>query len=157
MSSNMLTTREAEQLIAMKKIFLRATNPIVLNESFEERFALISENKQEHFLLDVKQGRIDLSKLRYQNRYEETIPLVRFESKGVHENPDGEIIKGAHIHIYKEGYGDKFAFPAKEFEDSEDVLKTINKFCEFCNIEKRRFAYQSINTFANNRRNENEK
>jgi len=80
----------------------------------------------------------------YQNRYDEFIQLVRFESKGVHENPDGEIIRGAHIHIYKEGYGDKFAFPVKDFEDVEDVLKALTKFCEFCNIENKNFAYQSL-------------
>jgi len=139
----MLTQQEAEKLIAMKKLFL-GNGTITLNESFNQTIPLISENKQEHFLLDLRQGRIDLKKLIYQNRYDEVIQLVRFESKGVHENPDGEIIRGAHIHIYKEGYGDKFAFPVKDFEDVEDVLKALTKFCEFCNIENKNFAYQSL-------------
>jgi len=145
MNNVMLTQQEAEKLIAIKKLFV-SNGTIILNESFNQTIPLISENKQEHFLLDLKQGRIDLNKLRYQNRYDEVIQLVRFESKGVHENPDGEIIKGAHIHIYKEGYGDKFAISAKEFESPEDVLKTLVKFCEFCNIEGKKFAYQSLKT-----------
>jgi len=143
MNNIMLTQQEAEKLIAMKKLFL-GNGTITLNESFNQTIPLISENKQEHFLLDLRQGRIDLKKLIYQNRYDEVIQLVRFESKGVHENPDGEIIRGAHIHIYKEGYGDKFAFPVKDFEDVEDVLKALTKFCEFCNIENKNFAYQSL-------------
>ena len=143
MNNIMLTQQEAEKLIAMKKLFL-GNGTITLNESFNQTIPLISENKQEHFLLDLRQGRIDLKKLICQNRYDEVIQLVRFESKGVHENPDGEIIRGAHIHIYKEGYGDKFAFPVKDFEDVEDVLKALTKFCEFCNIENKNFAYQSL-------------
>ena len=144
----MLTQREAEILIAMKKMFVATQNPVVLNESFDEKFVLISENKQEHFILDVKQGRIDLSKLRYQNRYEETIPLVRFDSTGIHENPDGTKINGAHIHIYREGYADKFAVQASDFLDSRNLLDVLKKFCDYCNIEQKRFAYQSINSSA---------
>jgi hypothetical protein len=143
MENVMLTQQEAEKLIAMKKVF-SDDGAIILNDSFNQTIPLISENRQEHFLLDLKQGRIDLKKLKYQNRYDEIIQLVRFESKGVHENPDGEIIKGAHIHIYKEGYGDKFAFPAKDFENSNEVLETLTKFCEFCNIDSKRFVFQSL-------------
>lgn len=149
----MLTQIEADKLISMKKIF-ENKNQIILNESFDKCFHLISENKQEHFLLDVKQGRIDLKKIRYQNRFGEVIPLIRFESKGIHENPDGTIIKGPHIHIYREGYGDKFAIQS-DFNNSDDVLKSITQFCKFCNIEKKIFTYQSINTPLQNKEDKN--
>lgn len=145
MEINMLTQKEASQLIAMKKLFL-VDGSIVLNESFNNHFDLISENKEEHFILDLRQGRIELKKIRYQNRYDETIPLVRFESIGIHENPDGEIIKGAHLHIFREGYADKFAIPAPEnFMELDDILHTLKRFCEYCNIEGKHFEYQSIN------------
>jgi len=154
MTTLMLTQMEANELISMKKKF-ENKKQTVLNESFEECFNLISENKQEHFVLDMKQGKIDLKKIKYQNRFDEVIPLVRFESKGIHENPDGTIIKGPHIHIYKEGYGDKFAVPSP-FNNPEDVLESIKQFCKYCNIEETNFTYQSINIFPKNKDNKNE-
>lgn len=146
----MLTQREAEELIAMKKI-INQNNQVVLIESFDQTVPLISENKQEHFLLDLKQGRIDLKRIRYQTRYNEIICLVRFDSTGVHENPDGTKVIGPHVHVYREGYGDKFAVAANDFSSPFDVLKSLTDFCKFCNIDNTKFALQlGVNSWKEN-------
>jgi len=54
-----------------------------------------------------------------------------------HTNPDGEIITGNHLHIYKEGYGDKIAQPLPDiFTNPENPLKTLREFMKYCNITK---------------------
>ena len=62
---------------------------------------------------------------------------MRFDSHGLHTNPDNKQFNGPHVHIYKEGYDDKFAFPVSEIGidekaiDKEGVFKT---FLNYCNI-----------------------
>ena len=55
----------------------------------------------------------------------------------MHKNPDGKIIKGAHIHIYKEGYGDKFAYPITDFginRTNYTIKKMFTILLKFCNF-----------------------
>jgi hypothetical protein len=149
----MLTQKDAELLIAMKKKFFNR-DKLILNEPFDFSVELISQDKEERFKLDLRQGSLQLKKLRYQNRYDETITLVRFESRGTHENPPefgGNIVRGPHLHVYKEKYGDKVAVPAPEFDNPEDILSSLKKFCEICNIEEIKFIPQkSLMSFENN-------
>ena len=55
-----------------------------------------------------------------------------------HVNPDGGVIEGSHIHIYREGYDSKYAFPLDEFSsrflDPNNVIKTLADFARYCNI-----------------------
>jgi len=59
-----------------------------------------------------------------------------------HVNPDGEEFSGSHIHIYREGYGDKFAYDISsekfldKFTNSEDLTDALYDFMKFCNITK---------------------
>ena len=67
---------------------------------------------REEFLLDIRRARIDLAKGTYQNRGREVVILARLDFGGApHRNPDGEEIGSPHIHLYREGFGDKWAFP----------------------------------------------
>jgi hypothetical protein len=57
-------------------------------------------------------ARIDLIKGTYQNRARYVVVLVRLDFGGKpHRNPDGEEIASPHLHIYREGVGDKWAYP----------------------------------------------
>lgn len=97
---------------------------------------LFSENKQEEFLLDISRSRIEVSKTTYQNRARKTIILLRLDiGSAPHRNPDGQEISSPHLHIYKEGYGDKFAYPLpKEFNLCSDSIDYLNTFMDYCNI-----------------------
>lgn len=100
---------------------------------------LLSLDKREHFLLDIRRSRIDLHKGNYQNRARQVVVLVRLDFGGSpHRNPDDEEIPSPHLHLYREGFGAKWAFPAPadKFGDISDLWLTLENFMRFCNIIK---------------------
>jgi hypothetical protein len=136
-----LTQEEADALIAMPK---NRTNEDIVYFPGRGRLVTIpltSDDKRENFLLDLRRGRIDLLKATYQNRVRQTVVLVRLDLAGSpHRNPDGEEVACPHLHIYREGYGAKWARPipadADRFSNAEDLWKTLQDFMGYCNITK---------------------
>lgn len=101
------------------------------------RIPLISADEKESFMLDIGRGRINLEKGKLQNRARSVIILARLDYSGApHRNPDGEEIGGTHLHLYREGYGDKWAYPVnpKIFTETSNSMKTLSEFMQFCNI-----------------------
>ena len=98
---------------------------------------LQSVDKREQFLLDISRGLIDLGRGKYQNRARQVVVLVRLDFGGSpHRNPDGEEIGSPHLHIYREGFGDKWAIPlpADRFPRITNLRSTLDDFMQFCNI-----------------------
>lgn len=98
---------------------------------------LTSDDKHEEFILDISKGRIDLLRGKHQNRARQVIILARIDFGGPpHRNPDGMEIPCPHIHLYKEGFGDKWAYPipANKFPNIDDPSLTIDDFMDYCNI-----------------------
>ncbi len=65
--------------------------------------------------------------------------LVRIDLAGApHRNPDGEEIPCPHLHVYREGYADKWAepLPANIFHDPSDIWRTLSDFFAFCNVSR---------------------
>lgn len=131
-----LTQSEADLLIAMEKHRLD-----------EERYSyptsgslvvpLQSPDKREQFLLDIRRGRIDLLKGKYQTRARQVVALVRLDFGGApHRNPDDQEIASPHLHIYREGYGDKWAapIPVEHFPRIEDLWGTLEDFMKYCRV-----------------------
>ena len=132
-----LTQAEADALIAMPKYRFDDQQWEYPGLGGSVSVLLIGENKRENFVLDVTRGRIDLSKGTYQNRARQTMILVRIDFGGApHRNPDGEEIPSPHLHVYREGYGDKWAVPvpAEKFPNIEDRWETLHDFMGYCNI-----------------------
>ena len=131
-----LTQTEADALIAKEK---RKVNEELwsypgLGGSIS--IPLESLDKRENFLLDISRGKIDL-KGTYQNRSRQVIVLIRLDFGGQpHRNPDDEEIPSPHLHIYREGYGDKWAMPipADKFPNISNLWQTLNDFMKICNI-----------------------
>ena len=100
---------------------------------------LFSEDLREEFLLDVRTMRIDFSKCSLQNRVRKSIVLARLDlGNSVHRNPDKTVVTGNHIHIYKEGFDDKFAYPLPQlFVDCRDSYDFLEKFMDYCNVKKK--------------------
>jgi len=98
---------------------------------------LQSPDKREQFSLDVHFfGRVGI-KITYQSRARQVVNLVRLDlGTNGHENPDGTFIPGAHLHLYREGFSDKIAFPLPRevFTDASDSWRTIHDFMRYCNI-----------------------
>lgn len=150
----MITQSEATRLIQMSKIIDRQSN---INQlSFPQigmlsTIPLISLNGNEKFLLDInRKGQIKLSKCTYQTRYRTAVVLLRLDIDGpAHPNPmvesvplselepyNGQIIECPHLHIYVEGFMDKWAIPAPvdRFPDTSNLIRTFHNFCSLCNI-----------------------
>jgi hypothetical protein len=97
---------------------------------------LVSEDFQESFSLDIARGNKDASKIKYQNRGRDVVVLLRIDLKGHdHCNPDGSEVPCPHLHIYKQGYADKWAYPIPtEFTNPSDKWQMLNDFMHYCNI-----------------------
>ena len=133
------TQIEADALLALEKH--RATEEIYRYPQPGEKIAvpLISADKREEFLLDVHRARIVLAKGTYQNRSQKVVILARLDFGGApHTNPDGEVIGVPHLHVYREGYGDKWAYPLPNdrFTNVGDRWKMFEEFMEYCNVTR---------------------
>ncbi len=131
-----LTQAEADLLLQMEKIKVNDEEHSLPDLGGSISIPLISLDKKEHFLLDISRGRINLKRQKYQTRAREAIVLVRLDLSSPHRNPNGEEIGTPHIHLYKEGYGDKWAslLPEGVFTNLNDSWQTLVDFMRFCNV-----------------------
>ncbi len=108
-----LTQAEADALIAMEKHRVNEDRSDFPMGGQSLVLPLQSVDRREQFLLDLSRGRIDLLKVKMQNRGRQVVVLVRLDLGGApHRNPDGEEISVPHLHVYREGFGDKWAVAA---------------------------------------------
>lgn len=133
----MLAQNEADGLIAMQKLLVERT-PIAFPMATDElQIEAKSVNGRESFNFDVnRKGRLKLTKCTYQNRYAVVEILLRLDIDGPpHENPDGHVVPCPHLHVYREGYGDKWAIPAPPaFSDTADLVDTLRHFLQYANV-----------------------
>ena len=135
-----LTQADADALIAMEKHRVSGDHQTFPQPGGALTVPLQSPDKREHFFLDVRRGRIDLLRGTYQNRARQIVVLVRLDFGGKpHRNPDDTEISSPHLHLYREGFGDKWAFPAPtdKFGDTRDLWRTLDEFMLYCNITQR--------------------
>ncbi|MBN4054260.1 hypothetical protein JYT87_00960 [Nitrospira defluvii] len=132
----MLTQAEADDLIAIQKSFIRAST-VSISSGTDLTYDLVSEDKREYFLLDLWRGTLKFSKVKYQTRGRKVFILVRLDiNSAPHTNPDGKKVGNSHIHIYREGFEDKWAYPIdpEKFHNLSDMGCTFTEFCQYCNI-----------------------
>lgn len=103
------------------------------------------------FLMDINRNRYVLEKITFQNRVQKTVVLLRLDlDTKPHRNPDSKHISGNHLHIYREGYGDAFAYELYDpeikklnpvidlmqligCEDQQQRFSLFSRFCSFTN------------------------
>ena len=132
-----LTQPEADALIAMEKRRSDDTDWGYPDLGGNITIPLVSIDRRESFFLDLRRGRIDLSKGTFQNRGRQIVVLARLDFGGApHRNPDGEEIGSPHLHLYREGFGDKWAIlvPEDHFPNLHDAWQTLQDFMQYCNI-----------------------
>lgn len=128
---------EADALIAMEKRCLEKKSWLFPEPGGRLSIALTSADKRENFILDVNRFEIKLTKATYQNRGRQAIILMRLDLDGPpHRNPDDQEIQCPHLHVYREGYGDKWAFaaPIDRYPNVQDLFSTFDAFMRHCNI-----------------------
>lgn len=132
-----LTQAEADALIVLAKHRIDGTAWDYPDFGGAVSIPLVSADRREQFMLDLRRGRIDLAKGTYQNRGRQVVVLVRLDFGGIpHRNPDGEEIDSPHLHVYREGFGDKWAVPvpAGHFQDVTNPWRTLDDFMRYCNV-----------------------
>jgi hypothetical protein len=134
-----LTQEEANTLIAMEKHRANEERSDFPMRGQSLTLLLHSADKREQFLLDLSRARIDLQKVKMQNRGRQVVVLVRLDLGGApHRNPDDSEIGAPHLHLFREGFGDKWAvpLPAESFRNPANVWITFEDFLRFCNITR---------------------
>jgi len=133
-----LTQAEADALRMMEKFYMG--KEYFSFPDFGGRIAvpLLSHDEKEEFFLDVSRSQIAL-KHTLQNRARKTVILARLDSGGApHRNPDGEEVPCPHLHLYREGFGDKWACSLPDaFSQPNDIWRTLDEFMQFCHIVKK--------------------
>lgn len=132
-----LTQAEGDALLAMAK---RRADDVVRRFPGPGEFVsapLMSEDKKEHFLLDVGRRSLNISRVVFQARTRVTVVLERLDLGGPpHRNPDDEEIGVPHLHVYRAGYGDKWAYPVSIdiFPNLDDRWATLADFMKYCAV-----------------------
>lgn len=132
-----LTQAEANALIALAKHQVDETEWDYPDLGGAVSIPLVSADRREQFILDLRRGQIDLTRGTYQNRGRQVVVLVRLDFGGApHRNPDGEEIDSPHLHLYREGFGDKWAVPvpAGYFRNVANPWQTLDDFMRYCNV-----------------------
>ncbi len=132
-----LTQEDADALLAMEKHRADDTAYEYPSLGGAIRVPLLSPDKREAFFLDVTRSEIKLTKGTYQNRARGVAILARLDFGGApHRNPDDEEIPCPHLHLYREGYGDRWAMPlpAGRFSNAGDPWLLLLEFMQFVNV-----------------------
>jgi len=132
-----LTQVEAEALITLEKQRVDDKSWDYPDMGGSISIPLVSRDLREEFILDVSRGHIDLSKGTFQNRARKVVVLVRLDFGGApHRNPDGEEIGSPHLHLYREGFADKWAYPVPmdRFPNLSNSWLTLDDFMRYCNV-----------------------
>ncbi|WNY23737.1 hypothetical protein MmiHf6_10520 [Methanimicrococcus hongohii] len=128
-----LTNEEAKNYCRMEKKYL-GNNMFYMPG--EVHIPLHSVDRECEFILTVRINRVELTKASFQNRVRKSVVLLRIDLGGrMHRNPNHEDVPCPHIHIYKDGYDARWAYPLpSEFSDPSDAFKTLQEFMDYCNI-----------------------
>lgn len=134
--SIVLTQEEADSLLALEKHFMRPDEFIYPSLGGAMRIELFSVDRREEFCLDITRSRVQLEKNTFQNRGRQTVVLARLDFGGpMHRNPDDTEIPCPHLHIYREGFGDKWAIPLPDrFVGIDKPTILLSEFMNYCQI-----------------------
>ena len=137
--SLVLTQREADSLLKRDKHYMGNEQFSLPGLGGALRIPLYSNDRREEFSLDITRGRIELRKNTFQTRARRVAILARVDIGGPpHRNPDGREIPCPHLHIYREGYGDKWAIPLPDnFKNYRDAWQTLMDFMDYCHVVTR--------------------
>jgi hypothetical protein len=136
MGDSFISQAEADALFAMPKVRVNDDTHEYSGAGVQLSIPLLSKDQRENFELDIwRSGNIQL-KGRYQNRSRHIIILARLDFGGQpHRNPNDTEVASPHLHLYREGFGDRWAFNLPNcFTTPNNLWKTLQEFMKHCNI-----------------------
>jgi hypothetical protein len=131
-----ITQTEFSRLLSLEKTFDAADTLILGPPPASWSRGLTAPSTRDKFILDFRRSGFEITKYSYNKRYRQTIIMVRYCSTVRHTNPDGVTFDGPHVHLFREGFDDKFAFPVSEMGvDSGDAMDIVLiKLLRYCNV-----------------------
>lgn len=137
-----MTQSEFNYILGLKKTFQNSAEILLGPPPMKWSREIIANQTRDLFLLDFRRGSLEIVKYTYNKRFRNSVVLVRYDSVGKHTNPpgtDGASFDGSHIHIYREGFDDKWAFPVSEIglSGTENIDAVLDKLLDYCNIAAR--------------------
>jgi hypothetical protein len=147
-----LTQQDADFFFEMEKIPEEEKDFQFPGSGQKLTLAFTSSDKRENFHFDIYRGSISITKVTYQNRVRKAFVLRRLDLDGpTHINPEagiiplqflepfnGKEIPTPHLHLYVEGYGEKWAIPADLFlkVEGKDIYEMMIDFFNYCNVKQ---------------------
>ena len=143
-----LPQQEADTLLQVEKVYEGDPNRDYPNPGEKLVLESVSVDGADRFHVDVFRGAICLTKATHNLRVRKAIPLLRLDLDGrPHRNPDGQDVGRTHLHVYREGYGDAWAYalpgpvpeplPPFELTDYSDLGGALDYFLVYCRITSR--------------------
>jgi hypothetical protein len=132
-----ITQAEADALFAMEKRRTSSQRLPLPQLGAKLSVDLVSPDERERFNLDLTSSYVSLSKFTMQTRARAIVVLARLDIDGApHRNPDDAELPATHLHLFREGYGDKWAYPIPNhaFRDLSNRWVTLEDFMKYCNI-----------------------
>ncbi len=122
-----LTQAKADELVAQAKEAVRNDAFTWQYNQQQEELLIAVSDRDLHFLLTLKRNPFEIkAQLRTRDRH---IPLVRLDNSAQHVNPDGTVLRGPHLHWYKEGLGVTWA-EAIDWHHADQPMETILRFLD---------------------------
>lgn len=130
-----LSQAEADALLRMEKFRIDSTLHAFPDLGGHIQIALRSQNQREFFSLDISRRRIALT-TKYQTRGRQSLVLVRLDFNSPHRNPDDTEVGVPHLHLYREGFGDKWAYavPENMLKNPSDAWQVLLDFMTYCSV-----------------------
>lgn len=118
----------------LKSLVEKNTINLPLKGAKLQKEAFSTINIKNKFIIDIFRGKIDDDKYSFNARYANTnTAILRIDTGDVvHSNPDGQIIRGPHMHVFKDNQELREAIP---FDISnKDIVDVCKAFLELMNI-----------------------
>jgi len=126
----MLAQWEADKLLQLPKVYT-VTTTVALTVGVDDDYPVESTDGVDHFLLDISRSRRNPNKARFQLRFRKEVVLARMCTAKPHSNPDGQEVGAPHFHVYREGYGARWAEQLPSFAN---VATALFAFCDRINL-----------------------
>lgn len=136
-----ITDEEYQRLMKLRKFF--DTTVQLPRVDQQKRYLLHTADGSEEFQMNIERKNVvDFCVIRSKfNKSYQKQSIFRLEVNGrPHTNPvDYEYVGRNHIHIYKQGYGLRYAYDLENykehFTDPENISLLFKDICVYCNIE----------------------